>query len=59
MNLSRNGGGCRAVMGRVKAAQGKFKELGGLLCERKPGLKLKGRLYKGFVRSVQGYEVEN
>ena len=51
-----NGGGCmRAVMGRVKAAWLSFKELGGLLCGRKLGLKQKGELYKMCVRSVLGY----
>ncbi len=54
-----NGGGCmRAVMGRVQAAWMSFKELGGLLCGNKLGLKQKGRLYKGCIRSVLGYGAE-
>ena len=49
----------RAVNGRVKAALGSFKELGGLLRGIKLAMKQKGRLYNEFVRSVLEYGAKN
>ncbi len=44
-------------MGSVKELWGSFKELGELLCGSKLGLKQKGRLYKGCVRSDIGQKI--
>ena len=47
------GGGClEAVKQRVKAAWCKWRELSGVLCDRKMPIKLKMKVYKTIVRPV-------
>jgi hypothetical protein len=49
-------GGCeRAVRDRVKKGWLKFKELGGVLCNKRIPLKTRGVLYRACVRSVMMY----
>jgi len=56
--LNDGGGVERAVIGRMRAAWMKFRELSGLLCTRGTSFKMKGVLYRACVRSVLTYGAE-
>ena len=44
-----------AVTARVRAGWRKFKEISSMLCGRDVSMKIKGQLYKAFVRSMMCY----
>ena len=47
-----------AVTGRIRSGWKKFKEVSGMLCTKHVLLKLKGELYKTYLRSVLCYGAE-
>ena len=46
------------AVARVRAAWMKFRELGGILCTQEVSLRMKGVVYKAYVRSVLTYGAE-
>ena len=48
----------QAVAARVRVACMKFRELGGILCMRGASLRMKGVVYKAYVRSMLTYGTE-
>jgi len=56
--LQKDGGCERAVAERIRKGWWKFKELSGILCNRRLGLKMRGNLYRTCVRTVITYGCE-
>ena len=56
--LQRDGGCERAVAERVRKGWRKFKELSGILCNRRLGMKMRGVIYRTCVRTVMTYGCE-
>ena len=53
------GGGCEAeVESRIKAAWGKWREVSGVVCDRKMPIKLKIKIYNSVIRPVLMYGSE-
>ena len=56
--IQKDGSCDNAVVGRVQKGWAKFKEISGILCNRRISLKLKGILYRICVRTVMTYGSE-
>ena len=57
--IQRDGGCGRAVRERVRKGWGKFRELGGVLCNKRIDLKMRGAVYRACVRTVMMYGAES
>jgi hypothetical protein len=57
--IQKDGGCDKAVRDRVRKGWLKFRELGGVLCNRRIALKMRGVLYRACVRTVMMYGCES
>ena len=58
VTISEEGGSEDAVRARVSAAWGKWRDLSGVVCDKKMSRKLKIKLYMTVIRPVLLHEVE-
>ena len=56
--ISTEGGAQEAVTSRIRSAWKKFKEVSNVICGRSISLKVRGTLYKSYVRNALTYGAE-